>query len=161
MRHPFVRRCESSTGRYIKSVSVLQGVTIVKKYVVWLLAALFCFTELFSYADITYLGLESSQGNDIIYLNNGKQIKGAVVGRTPQSVIIKTYNVDSDVSKNQIISKSVFSGYLITYSADSIDKVEFRPENIYKRTVIGCLWFSAGFVLISRLAMVFFHNSGG
>ncbi len=51
---------KSSTGRYIESVSILQGTAIVKKYVVWLLFALFCFTELFSYADIACLGLESS-----------------------------------------------------------------------------------------------------
>ncbi len=105
-----------STGRYIESVSILQGTAIVKKYVVWLLFALFCFTELFSYADITYLGLESSQGNDIIYSNNRKQIKGEVVERSPQLVIIKTYNVDSHVPKTKLYLNLCSVGILAAFA---------------------------------------------
>ena len=62
---------------------------------VWLLIGLFSFIELFSYADIIYLereivvGLVSVEDSDIVYLKNGRQIKGRIVERSPQQVKIE------------------------------------------------------------------------
>ena len=52
---------------------------------VWLLIGLFSFIVLLSYADIIYfewetlVGLASVEDSDIVYLKNGRQIKGKVV----------------------------------------------------------------------------------
>ena len=61
----------------------------MKKNGVWLLIGLFSFIELFSYADIIYLERDSSEDSDIVYLKNGRQIKGRVVERSPQQVKIE------------------------------------------------------------------------
>ena len=67
----------------------------MKKNGVWLLIGLFSFIELFSYADIIYLereivvGWVSVEDSDIVYLKNGRQIKGKVVERSPQQVKIE------------------------------------------------------------------------
>ena len=69
----------------------------MKKYVVRLLASWFILTDLFGYADIICVELDTLEDNDIVYLKNGKQIKGRVVKRSPQQVKIK---VNNNLQKN-------------------------------------------------------------
>ena len=104
-----------------------------------LLVGLFCLIELCSYADIIYLVLDSTADNDIVYLKNGKQIKGKVIEQSPQRVKIE---VDNDVSNYQIV-----------YSADRIEKVEARlpkkKDNIFWRMTKGCFWAYVGIMAVA------------
>jgi len=123
----------------------------LRKHVVWLLIGLFCLIELFSYADIIYLELDSTANNDIVYLKNGKQIKGKIIERDPEQVKIE---VDNDVSNHQIV-----------YLADSVVKVEVRsskkkPNGLLKirlwKLARGCLWSCVGcvgLIFLGGLAM--------
>ena len=95
---------------------------MIKKHVVFLLICLFSLVELFSYADIIYLereivvGWVSVEDSDIVYLKNGRQIKGKVVERSPQLLIIKTYNVDSDVPKTKLYLNLCSVGILAAFA---------------------------------------------
>ena len=86
---------------------------------VWLLIGLFSLVELFSYADIIYLELDSSEDSDIVYLKNGRQIKGRVVERSPQQVKIE---VISESKKN-------VSNDEIVYGVDEVEKVDYNKQN--------------------------------
>ena len=129
----------------------------MKKCVVGLLASWFILTDLFSYADIIYLEREivvdwvSVEDRDIVYLKNGKQIKGKIIERDPEQVKIEVYN---DVSNHQIV-----------YLADSVVKVEVRsskkkPNGLLKirlwKLARGCLWSCVGcvgLIFLGGLAM--------
>ena len=119
---------------------------MVRKYMVWLLIGLFSLVELFSYADIIYLELDSSEDSDIVYLKNGRQIKGRVVERSPQQVKIE---VISESKKN-------VSNDEIVYGVDEVEKVEVRlPKkkvSIFWKIAKGCLWAYVGLMVIG-LAM--------
>jgi len=107
---------------------------------------LFSFIELFSYADIIYLereivvGWVSVENSDIVYLKNGRQIKGKVVERSPQQVKIE---VTSESKKNVL-------NHEIVYRADEVEKVEIRlakkKTSTSSKIVRGCIW---GYIGIS------------
>ena len=87
---------------------------------VWLLIGLFSFIELFSYTDIIYLELDSSENSDIVYLKNGELIKGKVVEQSPEQVKIKT-------SQSLLPpSYSASRKNIFVYGADEVEKVEIR-----------------------------------
>ena len=106
---------------------------------------MFSFIELFSYADIIYLERDSSEDSDIVYLKNGRQIKGRVVERSPQQVKIEV----TSESKKKVLNHE------IVYRADEVEKVEVRlpkkrrsisPELL--EITIGCLGAFAVLILI-------------
>jgi S-adenosylmethionine:tRNA-ribosyltransferase-isomerase (queuine synthetase) len=85
----------------------------VKKYVVGLLVSWFILTDLFCYADIIYVELDTLEDNDIVYLKNSKQIKGRIVKRSPQQVKIEVNNnLQKNIPNDQII-----------YQANEVEKV--------------------------------------
>ena len=93
----------------------------MRKYVVWLLISLFCLIDLSGYADIIYLGLDSSEDNDIVYLKNGNQIKGRIIERDPEQVKIEVTSVSISGSP-----KNIF-----VYGADEVKMVEVRSSKNY------------------------------
>ena len=56
----------------------------MRKYMVWLLIALFSLINLSSTADIIYSKKYNAEKTDIIYLKSGKQIEGRVVDRNAE-----------------------------------------------------------------------------
>ena len=61
----------------------------MRKYMVWLLIALFSLINLSSTADIIYSKKDNAEKTDIIYLKSGKQIEGRVVDRNAEQVKIE------------------------------------------------------------------------
>ncbi len=116
----------------------------MKKCVVGLLASWFILTDLFSYADIIYVELDTLEDNDIVYLKNGKQIKGRVVKRSPQQVKIE---VNNKLQKN-------IPNYKITYRADEVDKVgvHFAKKKvpIFRKIFKLVYWGPVFFILFVR-----------
>ena len=93
----------------------------MKKYVVGLLVSWFILTDLFCYADIIYVEL-----NDIVYLKNGKQIKGRIVKRSPQQVKIEVNNnLQKNIPNDQII-----------YQANEVEKVGVH----FSRKKVSIFW---------------------
>ena len=100
---------------------------------------MFSLVELFSYADIIYLereivvGLVSVEDSDIVYLKNGRQIKGRIVERSPQQVKIEV----TSESKKKVLNHE------IVYRADEVEKVEVRlpkkKRSMLSKITIGCL----------------------
>ena len=61
----------------------------MRKYMVWLLMALFCLINLFSHAGIIYTERDNSDGADIIHLKSGRQVEGRVIEHGPDRVKIE------------------------------------------------------------------------
>ena len=107
------------------------------------------------YADIIYLereivvGWVSVEDSDIVYLKNGKQIKGKVVERSPQQVKIEV----TSESKKKVLNHE------IVYRADEVEKVEIRLAKKKTSTLWkiakGCIW---GYIGIS---LFFCLKNGG
>ena len=99
---------------------------MIKKHVVFLLICLFSLVELFSYADIIYVELDTLEDNDIVYLKNGKQIKGRIVKRSPQQVKIEVNNnLQKNIPNDQII-----------YQANEVEKVGVH----FSRKKVSIFW---------------------
>ena len=118
----------------------------MKKCVVGLLASWFILTDLFSYADIIYLEREivvdwvSVEDSDIVYLKNGRQIKGRIVERSPQQV-----KIEVNVLNDEIVDLS-------TYRADEVEKVVVRlSKKRLNRDSIGCVHIGCGLVVLFLL----------
>ena len=111
---------------------------------VGLLASWFILTDLFSYADIIYVELDTLEDNDIVYLKNDKQIKGRVVKRSPQQVKIE---VNNKLQKN-------IPNYQIAYRADEVDKVgvHFAKKKvpIFRKIFKLVYWGPVFFILFVR-----------
>jgi len=108
------------------------------------------------YADIIYLereivvGLVSVEDSDIVYLKNGRQIKGRIVERSPQQVKIEV----TSESKKKVLNHE------IVYRADEVEKVEVRlpkkrrsisPELL--EITIGCLGGAFAVLILIGLAI--------
>ena len=111
----------------------------MRKYMVWLLIALFCLIDLFSHAGIIYTGRDNTDGIDIIHLKYGKQVEGSVIERGPDRVKIEVAR-DSDNKKNTY-----------TYRANDVERVEVSDLNkktskLWRNIMYGCL---ISFVLFS------------
>ena len=122
----------------------------MKKNGVWLLIGLFSFIELFSYADIIYLereivvGWVSVEDSDIVYLKNGRQIKGRIVERSPQQVKIEVTS-EKNVLNDEIVDLS-------TYRADEVEKVVVRlSKKRLNRDSIGCVHIGCGLIVLFLL----------
>ena len=122
------------------------AVFMIKKHVVCLLIGWFSLVELFSYADIIYLereivvGWVSVEDSDIVYLKNGRQIKGRIVERSPQQV-----KIEVNVLNDEIVDLS-------TYRADEVEKVVVRlSKKRLNRDSIGCVHIGCGLIVLFLL----------
>jgi len=122
------------------------AVFMIKKHVVCLLIGWFSLVELFSYADIIYLEREivvdwvSVEDSDIVYLKNGRQIKGRIVERSPQQV-----KIEVNVLNDEIVDLS-------TYRADEVEKVVVRlPKKRLNKDYIGCEHIGCGLIVLFLL----------
>ena len=98
----------------------------MKKYVVGLLVSWFILTDLFCYADIIYVELNTLEDNDIVYLKNGKQMKARIVKRSPQQVKIEVNNnLQKNIPNDQII-----------YQANEVEKVGVH----FSRKKVSIFW---------------------
>ena len=112
----------------------------MKKYLVGLLVSWFILTDLFCYADIIYIELNTLEDNDIVYLKNGKQIKGRIVKRSPQQV-----KIEVNVLNDEIVDLS-------TYRADEVEKVVVRlSKKRLNRDSIGCVHIGCGLIVLFLL----------
>ena len=114
---------------------------------------MFSLVELFSYADIIYLELDSLENSDIVYLENGEVIKGRVVEQSPEQVKIKTSQ--SLLPPSYIAArKNIF-----VYGAEEVEKVEIRlakkKTSTLSKIAKGCIW---GYIGIS---LFFCLKNGG
>ena len=57
---------------------IIRGGKILRKYMVWLLIALFCLIDLFSHAGVIYTERDRTDGTGVIHLKSGRQIEGRV-----------------------------------------------------------------------------------
>ena len=114
---------------------------------------MFSLVELFSYADIIYLELDSLENSDIVYLKNGEVIKGKVVEQSPEQVKIKT--------SQSLLPPSYFAARknIFVYGADEVEKVEIRlakkKTSTLSKIAKGCIW---GYIGIS---LFFCLKNGG
>ena len=109
----------------------------MKKHVVGLLVSWFILTDLFCYADIIYVEL-----NDIVYLKNGKQIKGRIVKRSPQQVKIEVNNnLQKNIPNAQII-----------YQANEVEKVGVH----FSRKKVGIFWKIFRLVFLGPVFLILF-----
>ena len=86
----------------------------MRKYMVWLLIALFCLIGLFSHAGIIYTERDSTDGTDIIHLKSGRQIEGRVIERGPDRVKIEVASDSNPGNK-----KNTY-----TYRSNDVERVE-------------------------------------
>ena len=113
----------------------------MRKYMVWLLIALFCLIDLFSHASIIYTERDNSDGADIIHLKSGRQVEGRVIERGPDRVKIEVTS-DSGNKKNTY-----------TYRANDVERVEVsdlkeRTSKFWRNITYGCLGCLVGYVLL-------------
>ena len=114
----------------------------MKKYVVGLLVSWFILTDLFCYADIIYVELDTLEDNDIVYLKNGKQIKGRIVKRSPQQVKIEVNNnLQKNIPNDQII-----------YQADEVEKVGVH----FSRKKVSIFWKTLRLVYWGPVFLILF-----
>ena len=120
---------------------IIRGGKILRKYMVWLLIALFCWIDLFSHAGIIYTERDNSDGADIIHLKNGRQVEGRVIERGPDQVKIEVTS-DSGNKKN-----------VYTYRANDVERVEAlltkEKANILWRIAKGCFWAYVGIMAVA------------
>ena len=122
----------------------------MKKYVVRLLASWFILTDLFGYDDIICVELDTLEDNDIVYLKNGKQIKGRIVKRSPQQVKIEVISQ----SKKNVLNDEIVD--LSTYRADEVEKVVVRlPKKRLNRDSVGCVHIGCGLIALFLLIFPF------
>ena len=111
---------------------IIRGGKILRKYMVWLLIALFCWIDLFSHAGIIYTERDSTTETDTIYLKSGRQVEGRVIERGPDRVKIEVTS-DSGNKKNTY-----------TYRANDVERVEVsdlkeRTSKFWRNITYGCL----------------------
>ena len=113
----------------------------MRKYMVWLLIALFCCIDFFSHAGIIYTGRDNTDGIDIIHLKSGRQVEGRVIERGPDRVKIEVTS-DSDNKKN-----------IYTYRVNDVERVEAlltkEKTNILWRIAKGCFWAYVGIMAVA------------
>ena len=91
----------------------------------------------FCYADIIYVEL-----NDIVYLKNGKQIKGRIVKRSPQQVKIEVNNnLQKNIPNDQII-----------YQANEVEKVGVH----FSRKKVSIFWEIFRLVFLGPVFLILF-----
>ena len=99
-------------------------------YAVCLLISLLCLIELLSYADIIYLELDSTADNSIIYLKNGKQVKGRIVKQIPEQLI--------ETSDESILAYQIRLDLRLVSQSDQDRPVSIYPEYLHpKLQLIG------------------------
>ena len=90
------------------------------------------------------------EDNDIVYLKNGKQIKGKVVERSPQQVKIEV----TSESKKNVLNDEIVD--LSTYRADEVEKVVVRlPKKRLNRDSVGCVHIGCGLIALFLLIFPF------
>ena len=144
----------------------------MRKYMVWLLIALFSLINLSSTADIIYSKKYNAEKTDIIYLKSGKKIEGRVV-RDPlgSRSSLRLQKVDRNAEQVKIEVESTQNLAAINleepepvrievYQSDEVEKVvlhQSKPTSIFRKVLIGlgcCCLGSAGVLLflISQLS---------
>ena len=113
----------------------------MRKYMVWLLIALFCLIGLFSHAGIIYTERDSTTETDTIYLKSGRQVEGRVIESGPDRVKIE---VASDPNPGN--KKNTY-----TYRSNDVERVEVsdlkeRTSKFWRNITYGCL---ISFLLLS------------
>ena len=109
---------------------------------VGLLVSWFILTDLFCYADIIYIELNTLEDNDIVYLKNGKQIKGRIVKRSPQQVKIEVNNnLQKNIPNDQII-----------YQANEVEKVGVH----FSRKKVSIFWKIFRLVFLGPVFLILF-----
>ena len=92
----------------------------MRKYMVWLLIALFSLINLSSTADIIYSKKDNAEKTDIIYLKSGKQIEGRVVDRNAEQVKIEVESTQNLAAINLEEPEPV---RIEVYQSDEVEKV--------------------------------------
>ena len=141
----------------------------MRKYMVWLLIALFSLINLSSTADIIYSKKYNAEKTDIIYLKSGKKIEGRVV-RDPlgSRSSLRLQKVDPNAEQVKIEVESTQNLAAINleepepvrievYQSDEVEKVvlhQSKPtiifEKVLEKVLIGlgyCCLGSAGVLL--------------
>ena len=96
----------------------------------------------FCYADIIYVELNTLEDNDIVYLKNGKQIKGRIVKRSPQQVKIEVNNnLQKNIPNDQII-----------YQANEVEKVGVH----FSRKKVSIFWKIFRLVFLGPVFLILF-----
>ena len=129
----------------------------MRKYMVWLLIALFSLINLSSIADMIYSKKyiifskkDNAEKTDIIYLKSGKQIEGRVVDRNAEQVKIE---VESTQNLAAIDLEEPEPVRIEVYQSDEVEKVvlhQSKPTSIFRKVLIGlgyCCLGSAGVLL--------------
>ena len=122
----------------------------MRKYMVWLLIALFSLINLSSTADIIYSKKDNAEKTDIIYLKSGKQIEGRVVDRNAEQVKIEVESTQNLAAINLEEPEPV---RIEVYQSDEVEKVvlhQSKPAIIFGKVLIGlecCCLGSAGVFL--------------
>ena len=122
----------------------------MRKYMVWLLIALFSLINLSSTADIIYSKKDNAEKTDIIYLKSGKQIEGRVVDRNAEQVKIEVESTQNLAAINLEEPEPV---RIEVYQSDEVEKVvlhQSKPTSIFRKVLIGlgcCCLGSAGVLL--------------
>ena len=122
----------------------------MRKYMVWLLIALFSLINLSSTADIIYSKKDNAEKTDIIYLKSGKQIEGRVVDRNAEQVKIEVESTQNLAAINLEEPEPV---RIEVYQSDEVEKVvlhQSKPTIIFRKVLIGlgyCCLGSAGVLL--------------
>ena len=129
----------------------------MRKYMVWLLIALFSLINLSSIADIIYSKKyiifskkDNAEKTDIIYLKSGKQIEGRVVDRNAEQVKIEVESTQNLAAINLEEPEPV---RIEVYQSDEVEKVvlhQSKPTSIFRKVLIGlgcCCLGSAGVLL--------------
>ena len=122
----------------------------MRKYLVWLLIALFSLINLSSTADIIYSKKDNAEKTDIIYLKSGKQIEGRVVDRNAEQVKIEVESTKNLAAINLEEPEPV---RIEVYQSDEVEKVvlhQSKPTSIFRKVLIGlgcCCLGSAGVLL--------------
>ena len=120
----------------------------MRKYMVWLLIALFSLINLSSTADIIYSKKDNAEKT--IYLKSGKQIEGRVVDRNAEQVKIEVESTQNLAAINLEEPEPV---RIEVYQSDEVEKVvlhQSKPTIIFEKVLIGlgyCCLGSAGVLL--------------
>ena len=137
----------------------------MRKYMVWLLIALFSLINLSSTADIIYSKKDNAEKTDIIYLKSGKKIEGRVV-RDPlgSRSSLRLQKVDRTAAQVKIEVASTQNLAAINleepepvrievYQSDEVEKVvlhQSKPPSTFEKVLIGlgyCCLGSPGVLL--------------
>ena len=147
----------------------------MRKYMVWLLIALFSLINLSSTADIIYSKKYNAEKTDIIYLKSGKKIEGRVV-RDPlgSRSSLRLQKVDPNAEQVKIEVESTQNLAAINleepepvrievYQSDEVEKVvlhQSKPTIIFEKVLekvligLGCCCLGSAGVLLFLISQI-------